>query len=94
MDQVGVNAPGRPTIIALLLARRSARLILAGGKLWWSSIEGIESPTSTAIAAENTLNSMPKNRLRNIVTFIMIENRSVLFLFQFRSGSLFLLVIT
>ena len=74
MDQVGVNAPGRPTIIALLLARRSARLILLGGKLWWSSIEGIESPTSTAIATENMLNSMPKNRLRNIVTFIIVES--------------------
>lgn len=45
MDQVGVKAPGRPSSTTFLSAQKSFTLIFLGGKPWWSSTEGIVSPT-------------------------------------------------
>lgn len=68
-----MNAPGRPTRTTFLLARRSARSIFSGGKLWWSSIEGIESPTLIALTVGIELKIKPRSMLGNIVILIMME---------------------
>ena len=51
MDQVGVNAPGRPTIIMFLSFEYLPISTMSGGKPWWRLMDGNLSPTLTAIEA-------------------------------------------
>lgn len=53
MDQVGVNAPGRPTKMTFLSLQNSATLYFLGGKLRCKSTFGIMSPTEAKYLAGN-----------------------------------------
>ena len=63
MDQVGVKAPGRPTIITFFFANLSPTLIISGGNPKCRSIlDGMASPTDTASVA---VAAMPASNARD-----------------------------
>jgi len=64
VDQVGVNAPGRPTIIMFLSIAYSLMFTMSGGKPWWRLMNGNLSPTFTAMDADVAAKRM--NPLRRL----------------------------
>jgi len=71
VDQVGVKAPGRPTTMVFLPARRVARLMDSGGKPWWMFMEGILSPTSIAAARREEESAAAERSIRRSVALMI-----------------------
>ena len=82
VDQVGVNAPGRPTMITFLLATRAARSIFSGGKpksrvslgrLLPTSLEVEEPPKGPPVKHVDSLEEPPSTE----DVEMMVEERLV-----------------